>query len=313
MRKAGLLVCLFLMFSCSNSTTSELPTEPSKLPIELIMYDKPPTYNFPNQDWNDAKNPYRYIAHAGGAYNGYQYTNSLEALNGSLNKGYKLFELDLIKTQDNELVAAHDWTYWKEITGYTGNIPPLLSEFKRTKINGSLTPLSMSDIVSWFDRNKEAILVTDKITDYEQLVKEFPFPDRLMVEVFSLEGYVSAYKAGIKYPLLSLEYAQMDRYGDLLIDFIIDNKVPLAVLSTRSVSAFGSVLQALNNNKGYSFAFSSNSLTFLSENKQVFGIYTDFINFMEQKCESAVCVSYDSLLFDQFNNKAWKVLITSPE
>jgi glycerophosphoryl diester phosphodiesterase len=291
MRKLCLFVCLFSILSCSNST-SELPKEPSKLPKELIIYNQPPTYDFPNQDWDDVKNPYRYIAHAGGAYYGYTYTNSLEALNSSLDKGFKLFELDLIKTQDNEIVAAHDWTYWKAITGYTGSIPPLLSEFKGTKIHGSLTPLSMSDIVSWFDKNKEAILVTDKITDYEQLVKEFPFPDRLMVEVFSLEGYVSAYKAGIKYPLLSLEMAQIFRYGDLLIDFIIDNKIPLAVLHTSSVSAFGGVLQALKNNHGYAFAFSSNSLTFLSENKQVFGIYTDFIDFLKQKCDSTVCVSY---------------------
>jgi glycerophosphoryl diester phosphodiesterase len=292
MRKIGWFVCLFLIFSCSNSTTSESPIEPSKLPKELIIYVQPSTYDFPNQDWDDVRNPYRYIAHAGGSYNGYTYSNSLEALNSSLNKGYKLFELDLIKTKDNEIVAAHDWNHWKAITGYTGSIPPLLSEFKGTMINSSLTPLSMSDIASWFAKNKGAILVTDKITDYEQLVKEFPFPDRLMVEVFSLEEYVSAYKAGIKYPLLSLEFAQIDKYGDLLIDFIIDNKIPLAVLHTSSVNNFDNVLQALKNNGGYTFAYTSNSLTFLSENKQVFGIYTDFINFLEQKCESTVCVSY---------------------
>jgi hypothetical protein len=292
MRKLVMIVCFFLMFSCSNSTTYELPIQPSTLPPELIIYDQPPTYDFPNKDWDDLKNPYRYIAHAGGAYNGFMYSNSLEALNSSLNKGYKLFELDLIKTRDNEIVAAHDWDYWKTITGYTGSVPPLLSEFKGTKINGNLTPLSMSDIVSWFAKNKEAILVTDKIDDYEQLVKEFPFPDRLMVEVFSLSGYVLAYNAGIKYPLLNVESAFYSVYGDLLIDFIIDNKIPLAVLRTASVSAYSTFLQAIKNNNGYVFAYSSNSLTFLSENKQVFGIYTDFINFIEQKCESTICVSY---------------------
>jgi hypothetical protein len=288
-----MFICIFSIFACGNSTASESPIKTSKLPVELILYDQPSPYNFPNKKWNDAKNRYRYIAHAGGAYNGYTYTNSLEALKYfSLRKGYKLFELDLIKTRDNKIVAAHDWYYWQTITGYTGSIPPLLSEFKRTKIHGSLTPLSMSDIVSWFRKHFEAILVTDKITDYEQLVKEFPFPDRLMVEVFSIEDYVRAYNAGIKYPLLSLDMAIIFKYGDLLIDFIIDNKIPLAVLHTSSVGRFSDVLQAVKDNGGHTFAFSSNDLTFLSKNKQVFGIYTDFIDFLKQKCDSTVCVSY---------------------
>lgn len=293
MRKLCLLFCLFSIFSYSNSIAAEFPIEPSSLPRELIIHNKPSPYNFPNKNWNDAKNRYRYIAHAGGAYNGYTYTNSLEALNfSSFKKGYKLFELDLIKTRDNKIVAAHDWAHWKDITGYTGSIPPLLSEFKRTKIHDSLTPLGMSDIVSWFRKHFEAILVTDKITDYKQLVKEFPFLDRLIVEVFSIEDYVRAYNAGIKYPLLSLDIAQMFRYGDLLINFIIENKIPMAALHTSSVRDFRNVLQALKNNHGYAFAYSSNSLTFLSENKQVFGIYTDFIDFLRQRCDTMVCLSY---------------------
>ena len=43
----------------------------------------------------------RFIAHAGGSIDGHRYTNSLEALNENYQKGFRLFELYIIKTKDN--------------------------------------------------------------------------------------------------------------------------------------------------------------------------------------------------------------------
>lgn len=76
----------------------------------------------------------RFIAHAGGAVQGKTYTNSLEALNASYKKGFRLFELDIIKTSDGEFVAAHNWNLWQEQTGYQGDIPVSLEVFNRYKI-----------------------------------------------------------------------------------------------------------------------------------------------------------------------------------
>lgn len=38
------------------------------------------------------------------------YNNTVEALENSIKKGYKLIELDLILTKDNELVCSHGWS-----------------------------------------------------------------------------------------------------------------------------------------------------------------------------------------------------------
>ena len=73
----------------------------------------------------------RYIAHAGGEIDGEIYTNSLEALTKSYLDGFRLFELDIIRTSDGHFVAAHDWELWSEMTSYDGELPPDLKEFKK--------------------------------------------------------------------------------------------------------------------------------------------------------------------------------------
>ncbi len=49
------------------------------------------------------------IAHAGGGINGLKYTNSLEAMEQSIEHGFKMIELDLLISSDRRIVAVHDW------------------------------------------------------------------------------------------------------------------------------------------------------------------------------------------------------------
>lgn len=57
-----------------------------------------------------------FIAHSGGEIDGITYTNSLEALNYSYDKGFRYFELDLVEDVYGNVLAAHDWNHWKSIT-----------------------------------------------------------------------------------------------------------------------------------------------------------------------------------------------------
>lgn len=68
-----------------------------------------------------------YIAHAGGCIDGYLYTNSLEAVQQSLTFGVRNIELDLCLTNDNQIVAAHDWGYYNYLTGYGSDDTTALS------------------------------------------------------------------------------------------------------------------------------------------------------------------------------------------
>lgn len=140
----------------------------------------------------------RFIAHAGGKIGGSTYTNSLEALNHSYKRGFKLFELDIIKTSDDMFVAAHDWDSWQRATGYKGSLPPPAANFQKYKIKKRFTPLDMGDINRWFKEHQDAILVTDKVNSPLAFSRQFVDKKRLMMELFSLDAVREGVKAKIK-------------------------------------------------------------------------------------------------------------------
>jgi hypothetical protein len=248
-------------------------------PDYLVMSPKPRPFTFANNSRTDIKNPYRYIAHAGGGIDGYEYTDSLEGLNASYAKGFRMFELDLVITRDGKIVAAHDWDSWKSYTGFPGEVPPKLNEFLQYKIFGLFTPISRYDIEDWFSVHTDCILVTDKITDFALLKKAFSFRDRIIIETFSLSDYVSAFKTGFKYPMLSLDSVKGGEDGMYMETFIVKNRVPLAVVPKEFKDLYSMQIGLINENKGYVFAFTSDDYQYLSDNTDLFGVYTNTIDF----------------------------------
>jgi hypothetical protein len=131
-----------------------------------------------------------FIAHAGGAIDGINYTNCLEALDLSYSKGCRLFELDLTLTTDGKIVAKHD--------------PPGMTEaeFMSQLILGKYTPMNMKAINHWFQNHPDAILVTDKINDPQRIYDEFLFRDRVIMELFTWDAVDKAIALRIK-PMVS--------------------------------------------------------------------------------------------------------------
>jgi hypothetical protein len=131
-----------------------------------------------------------FIAHAGGAIDGLNYTNCLEALDLSYSKGCKLFEIDLSPTTDGKLVGSHG--------------PPGVTEeeFMNRLIAGKYTPLNMERINDWFRRHPDAILITDKLRHPQRIYDEFLFLDRVIMELFDWDEVDKAIELGIK-PMLS--------------------------------------------------------------------------------------------------------------
>jgi Sulfatase len=140
----------------------------------------------------------RFIAHAGGMIDRFIYTNSLEALDLNYKKGFRLFELDIIKTSDKQFVAAHDWEHWANIVNYNGTLPISTEEFLKHRIYGKFTPMDMNRINSWFKKHKDAILITDKVNKPKEFSELFIDKNRLMMELFSLDAVKEGLKAGIK-------------------------------------------------------------------------------------------------------------------
>jgi lipoteichoic acid synthase len=189
-----------------------LPLTLRKVPLPLNLY-LPQGHNHKNrlcpcppfeldsnqneitENMNDIK---RFIAHAGGGIGGRRYTNSLEALNLNYKKGFRLFELDIIKTSDGIYIAAHDWKHWSKISGYKGPLPPTRKVFKQHKIYNIYTPIDIYDINKWFKSHPDTILVTDKVNEPLAFSKQFIDKSRLMMELFTLKALREGLKTNLK-------------------------------------------------------------------------------------------------------------------
>lgn len=144
------------------------------------------------------------IAHAAGVVEGHVYTNSREALERALRDGYRFVELDLRKTIGGDYFAAHRYRKFYEMTGgatFTF-LPPTRKRVEESLLHGSLHPLFLEDACRIL-REKDAWLVTDKARDFGALLKACPMPERMIVEVSSLNQYFAALDAGIRYPALN--------------------------------------------------------------------------------------------------------------
>ena len=114
-------------------------------------------------DWKES----RIITHALGRIDQYAYTNSKEAFVTNYKRGARVFEVDLLLTDDGRLVCAHDWNSFSKMVG-GDNVARTFEEFMQTKIYGRYTPLSFRDLALMLKRCPDVFLVTDT-KDYRSI------------------------------------------------------------------------------------------------------------------------------------------------
>ncbi len=230
------------------------------------------------------KDTSRYIAHAGGKVDGHIYTNSLEALDLNYKKGFRLFELDIIKTSEGEYVAAHDWEHWAKITGYTGEIPVSLNRFLRQKLYGKFTPIDMKAINKWFGEHKDAILVTDKINNPVDFSEKFIDKNRLMMELFDEKSVDAGLKAGILSSMPSQRV--VDKISKNDVKKMAQMGIKNIAISRNFIANNKEILQEFKKYNIKSFAYHINSKPNIDEYyvvnyemDYIWGIYADEWNF----------------------------------
>ena len=239
-----------------------------------------------------ARDSSRFIAHAGGGISGFKYTNSLEALNYSYSKGFKLFELDIQKTSDNHFVAVHDWKSWKLDTNFQGVMPPTKAEFMELKLHDKFSPLDIQTINMWFTSNKDAVLVTDKTNDPKGFSQVFVDKRRLKMELFTWEAVFEGQQ---------LEIGSSMPNGSLLtkikgneIAFLKKHNINEMVLSRKLILKNKKMVENIVQSGINIYAYNINSKGGIGEksvicfeNKYLFGIYADIWDF-NQNLECAV-------------------------
>lgn len=103
------------------------------------------------------------IAHAGGGIQNKTYTNSIDALNLNIKKGFLYFEIDFSFTSDSRLVCLHDWDHsFTRSFGYPTAEKVSLQEFEDLVTTSSeFQKCTAGSLADWMRKNPMAIIVTD--------------------------------------------------------------------------------------------------------------------------------------------------------
>ncbi|WP_438348934.1 phosphatidylinositol-specific phospholipase C/glycerophosphodiester phosphodiesterase family protein [Paenibacillus sp. FA6] len=112
---------------------------------------------------------YKLISHAMGSIQNQAYTNSYEAFVANYEQGNRVFEVDLLLTEDHHVVARHEWSQsMTTVLQQDDQLPeerqavPLTSkEFKDSAILGKLAPLDWGDILDLMEDYPDIYIVTD--------------------------------------------------------------------------------------------------------------------------------------------------------
>ncbi|WP_052350544.1 phosphatidylinositol-specific phospholipase C/glycerophosphodiester phosphodiesterase family protein [Paenibacillus gorillae] len=230
------------------------------------------------------------IAHALGGVDGASYTNSYEAFITNYNRGYRLFEVDLVQTTDGELVARHGWSDSLQpgLAAHHGrNVTTL--QFTNSLIMGRFHPLTMPDILRLMQQYRDFNLVLDtKVGSKEQIQQLFTqlvneaqridpaLLNRMIPEIFSPEMYDTV--MGI-YPFPNKMYSlyKTGASADSIVEFARDNHLSAVAMPAYRVVINPNLVPALNKLgvKSYVHTVNSRLVMQLLNSFGVHGFYTD--------------------------------------
>lgn len=176
------------------------------------------------------------MAHACGAIDGIDYTNSKEALELSLDKGIRYVEVDFSLTTDNKIVAIHKWnkdSYERLGIEYKGEDKPIsYDEFMNCKIENKYTAMDFDDVVAYMEKYPDLYIMIDITKDLDIGITEKMYKimseklaqknltDRVVVQAGTKEMFDTIDKI-YKFPykhfyILEKDYNNKDKFKDIL-------------------------------------------------------------------------------------------------
>ncbi|MGO2159108.1 MAG: glycerophosphodiester phosphodiesterase family protein [Vibrio toranzoniae] len=197
------------------------------------------------------------IAHAGGGINGLKYTNSLEAMEQSIEHGFKMIELDLLISSDGRIVAVHDWKSFHVMTNSNNTGPISSKEFESKIIYDKYTTLNISTAIDILDQY-DVVLVTDKVKNLALLSNYIIDKDKSIIEVFSMDKYNEAIELGFNNVALNIDLNTL-----FILEWIDLNKIKAVTYRGDNLGLLGSEYKKaveLSNMGVSSMIYSTNDL-----------------------------------------------------
>ena len=244
-----------------------------------------------NYDWVD-KN--KYIAHAMGGVDKRVYTNSLEAFETNYKMGYRVFEVDITFSVENEPILLHSWgseglrklglpTAWDKNR-------PTKEQFENTLVNGMYNSLSFEDACKLMKKYKDVTLVLDAKAEGERCKKIYQkcvetakrvdpsILNRMIPQIYQedmLKDVMDTYD--FKSVIYSL-YKQKTLKAQDVIDFSYENGIKVVVVDGSKLDS--KFINELKQRGIYVYVNTYNDTKKVDELEKLGakGIFSDFIN-----------------------------------
>lgn len=154
------------------SSDSEASPETGASPETETMPVKE-TVSTPKFSWDN----YQIIAHALGGLEGKAYLNSRESFLTYYERGVRLFEVDLTKTEDGVWVCRHSWN--SSLGQWQGEGKQVMKaeDFLSTPLYGKFTPMTFKELVLLLKDYPDAFVMLDSkqysIRNYQRTLEDY--------------------------------------------------------------------------------------------------------------------------------------------
>ena len=224
------------------------------------------------------------IAHAGGGIDGKTYTNSLEALDYNVKKGFLYFELDFSFTKDKRLVCIHDWrNSFNRTFGFWPKEKPTLATFELLVKNKSdYQQCTLETLANWMKQNTSSFIITDikenNLQGLKIISENIPdFERRIVPQIYDPHNYDEVKRKGYKQIIWTLY--RYDGSNDDVLAWADKFDGPFAVTMPKN-RAKSDLPRKLAEKRIPTYVHTVNTLEEANEFVNDFGvteIYTDFL------------------------------------
>lgn len=239
---------------------------------------------------------HKVVAHAMGGINGFTYTNAWEAFVANYEQGTRVFEVDLLLTTDDQLVARHEWTgNMSKLLGQLDVLPANkqgvvldYAEFMDSPILNIYSPIDVEKMLDLMQHYPDAYIVTDtKEMKSDLIEKQFTLLteaaqrrdpallDRIVPQIYSQTMLDEINKVYSFSDVLYTLYQSKDN-DEQVIDFVQRTGIDITMPASRATKSF---VKKLNNAGARVYVHTVNEEDEIRElyRMGVDGFYTDFV------------------------------------
>ena len=227
------------------------------------------------------------IAHASAAIEGWEGSNTLEALENAVRLGFRYIELDMLYTTDGEIVLNHNWYHISNrIPGVENGIMSH-AEFMSHRIFGQFTTADLEMLINFLRENPGPRVITDtKATDYAALyaiVEHFPeYMHRFIAQAYDFEDVERIRNLGFEDIILTIYLMDFEgRDPTIIHQFAMEQGLyAVAMPESWAIPAFVAYLD-MNEMRYMAHTIDSAEKAAVLYSMGFYGIYTGFLAYGE--------------------------------